>query len=94
MKTLLKVLRESHGYDVAFLADRLGMSMTDYQELELGKGAPGAEQAKALGELYGTAAEQFCACDKVVSSNSDNGRAITNVDRYYEMNVVIKFESL
>jgi transcriptional regulator with XRE-family HTH domain len=94
MKTLLKVLRESHGYDVAFLADRLGMSVTDYQELELGKGALGDEQAKALGELYGTAAEQFRACDKVVSYNSDNGRAITNVNHYYEMKFEIKLESL
>ncbi len=79
MKTLLKVLRESRMY-VAFVAARLGMSETDYDQPELGKGTLGAEHAKALGELYGTAAEQFRTCGRVVSYNSDSGRAITNVN--------------
>jgi len=92
MKTLLKVLRESHGYAMQFVATRLGISEADYGELELGKVALEPDHALALGELYDTHADHFLGTDKVMNHNSDSGRAITNVARYYEINLYRSYE--
>lgn len=82
------ILRISHNYSIKEVANKLGISDSQYLEMESGKSKPTPEQAVILSDLYHIEANYFLTNDlPMININAgSNNRMVINLfaTHYYE----------